>query len=406
MNPFRKPVAVLERIRSKNLHTWLGGYARHLAREGAASVGRRLAGFGGPETLPGTLPGALPNAFGGAALVGPRHLLFAMCDHYEPKWGKAPVDVGERRVAAWHEGYPALVEDYHDADGRAPQHSFFFPGEEYEPQYLDALADLARRGFGEVELHLHHDGDTVDTLRQKILHHLDQIAAHGHFSRDPDGRLRYAFIHGNWSLANGRRDGRWCGVDAELPLLWETGCYVDMTFPSAPDQCQPSIVNQIYWPTGDLGRRRSYEHGQRARVGARMDDRILLMQGPLALARRPDKLSVRIESAAIDHTDPPTADRVRTWVSQNIHVAGRPEWVFVKLHTHGAPERNARVLLGAGGRELHDTLTQRYNDGERWILHYVTAREMYNIAMAAMDGHTGNPNDYRDYVMPRPPVRA
>lgn len=405
MNPFSKPLAVLERIRSKNLHTWLGGYARYLAREGASNLGQRLTGQG-PEALPGTLPGALPNAFGGAALIGPRHLLFAMCDHYEPKWGKAPVDVGERRVEAWHEGYPALVEDYRDADGRMPQHSFFFPGEEYEPQYLDALADLARRGFGEVELHLHHDGDTVDTLREKILDGLDQIGAHGHFSRDPDGRMRYAFIHGNWSLANGRRDGRWCGVDAELPLLWETGCYVDMTFPSAPDQCQPNIVNQIYWPTGDLDRRRSYEHGQRARVGARMDDRILMVQGPLALARRPDKLSLRIESSAIDHTDPPTADRVRTWVAQNIHVANRPEWVFVKIHTHGAPERNARVLLGAGGRDLHDTLTQHYNDGERWMLHYVTAREMYNIAMAAMDGHTGNPNDYRDYVMAPPPVRA
>jgi hypothetical protein len=386
MNLLTKPKAMLERLRSKNLHTWLGGYARHLAGEQAANVSRRLAGH--------------------MSTAGPRHLLFAMCDHYEPKWGKASASVGEQRVAAWSEGYPALAGGFRDSYGRPPQHSFFFPGEEYEPQYLDALADLARDGYGEVEFHLHHDQDTADTLRERILGHLDRLAAHGHFSRDSDGRIRYAFIHGNWSLANGRPDGRWCGVDAEIPLLWETGCYVDMTFPSAPDPCQPAIVNQIYWPTGDLTRRRSYEHGQRARVGARMDDRILMMQGPLALARRPGKLSLRIESSAIDHTDPPTPERVDTWVAQNIHVADRPEWVFVKLHTHGAPERNARVLLGAGGRDLHDTLTQRYDDGERWVLHYVTAREMYNIAVAAMDGQTGDPEDYRDYVMPPPPVRA
>ncbi len=388
MNPYQKSRAVIERLRSKNLHTWLGGYARDV-------VARRTQTLLQGQPLRST-----------PAVSGPRHLLFAMCDHYEPKWGKAPVALGESRVAAWSERYPLLADQYRDADGHKPQHSFFFPGEEYEPQYLDALADLVRGGYGEVEYHLHHDGDTAESLREMILEHLQLLAGHGHLSRDPDGRIRYAFIHGNWSLANGRSDGRWCGVDNEVEVLWDTGCYVDMTFPSAPDECQPNIVNQIYWPTGDLSRRRCYEHGQRARVGARMDDRILLMQGPIALALRPGKLSVRIESAAIDDCDPPSAARVRTWTEQNVHVDGRPEWVFVKLHTHGCPEQNAAVLLGPDGHVLHRTLTEQYNDGENWVLHYVSAREMYNIAMAAMDGCAGDPNDYRDYAIPRPPVRA
>ena len=30
-------------------------------------------------------------------------------------------------------------------------------------------------------------------------------------------------------------------------------------------------------------------------------------------------------------------------------------------------------------------------------LHFVTAREMANIALAACDGREGNPGDYRDY---------
>jgi hypothetical protein len=37
-------------------------------------------------------------------------------------------------------------------------------------------------------------------------------------------------------------------------------------------------------------------------------------------------------------------------------------------------------------------------------VHYVTAREMFNVARAAMDGKTGNPNSYFDYVIPPPPV--
>jgi hypothetical protein len=367
---------VLARLKRKNLHTWLPGYARHLVER------------------------ARPPR-----VDGPRHLLFAFCNHYEPLHGDAPAAVGEERVRAWETAYPELAREFRDADGRPPRHSFFFPGEQYAPSYLERLAKLGRAGFGEVELHLHHDGDTRDKLRADITRFLGEYAQHGHLSRDRDGRLRYAFIHGNWCLANARADRRWCGVDDELPLLHATGCFADYTFPSAPDECQPNIVNQIYWPTGDLARTRAYESGERARVGDVRSDRILMIEGPLALARRPGRLSLRIEAAAITAADPASDARVRSWVAQGIHVGGRPEWVFVKVHTHGAPEPQARSLLGDGGRALHRALA-RYNDGARWVLHYVTAREMYNIAIAAMEGARGNPSDYRDHVLGPPPVAA
>jgi hypothetical protein len=32
-----------------------------------------------------------------------------------------------------------------------------------------------------------------------------------------------------------------------------------------------------------------------------------------------------------------------------------------------------------------------------YALHFVTAREMVNLALAACDGRGGNPGDYRDY---------
>lgn len=368
-------------VREKNLGRWTGGYARWLARS------------------------AVPRAR--VALdsrSGPRHLLFSFCDHYEPLWRNVDAKQGWERVRAWLEGYPALVAGFRDADGHSPRHSFFFPGEQYAPEYLDALATLARRGLGEVELHLHHDGDTAETLRRSIDDYLRLFAGHGHFSRDPNGRIRYAFIHGNWCLANARDDGRKCGVSEEIPLLFDSGCYADFTFPAAPDESQPAIVNQIYWPEGDLSRKRAYEQGTPARVGEKRDDRILMIEGPLSFALRPGKLSPRIENAAITADDPGTPARIRTWVRQAIGVTGRPEWVFVKVHTHGAPERQAASLLGDGGRMLHQELTTRYNDGQRWRLHYLTAREMYNVAIAAMDGRSGDPNDYRDYVLPPPPV--
>ena len=93
------------------------------------------------------------------------------------------------------------------------------------------------------------------------------------------------------------------------------------------------------------------------------------------------------------------------WVDTGIHVDGRPEWVFVKVHTHGAPEREAETLLGDAAREMHQHLSEKYNDGQRFSLHYVSAREMYNIAMAAQAGMSGNPGEFRDYVLP-PPANA
>lgn len=365
---------MLERLRKKNLHTWARGYARHLWRQARAP-----------------------------RFDGTRHLLFALCDHYEPRWGKVSREQGDARVQAWNDGYPRLVDRFRDSNGRPPRHSFFFPGEEYAPEYLDRLASLARGGYGEVEVHLHHDRDTHAGLRADLERYLGLFDQHGHLGRDALGRVRYAFIHGNWCLANARADGRWCGVDDELPLLYDTGCYADFTFPSAPDECQPDIVNRIYWPTGDLARRRAYEQGEAARVGERRDDRLLMIEGPLALARRPGRLAPRIESAALDAGDPPSAARVATWVDQNIHVEGRPEWVFVKVHTHGAPEKNAASLLGAGGVALHEALA-RYDDGAAWRLHYVTAREMYNVAIAAMDGLAGDPSAHFDYEIAPPPA--
>ena len=366
---------VLSRLRAKNLHNWLGGYALDVAR-------RALR----------------PRP------TGPRHLLFALCDHFEPLWREAPPAQGRERVRAWSAGYPAVFGEFRDADGRPPRHSFFYPGEQYAPEYLEPLAGLARTGLAEVEVHLHHDGDAAATLRRSLDQALADFARHGHISRDAAGRPRWAFIHGNWCLANSRRDGRWCGVDAELPLLFGAGCYADFTFPSAPDETQPNIVNQIYWPVGDLDRRRAYDRGRRARVGEVRGDRLLIVQGPIALALRPGRAAVRIESSALDAGDPPTPARVDTWVAQDIHVEGRPEWTFVKVHTHGAPEKNSASLLGPAGQRLHQYLAARYNDGRNWILHYVTAREMYNIAVAAMEGESGDPCAHRDRVIPPPPL--
>ena len=155
------------------------------------------------------------------------------------------------------DNYPALFARFKDSDGRPPQHTFFFPAEEYEPEYLDALADLCGRGFGEVDIHLHHDKDTADGLRQSCWSFaICSSERHGLLSRHKEtGEPAYAFIHGNWALCNSRPDGAYCGVNNELDILRMTGCFVDMTFPSAPGPNPPKI-NSIYYACDKPGQPR------------------------------------------------------------------------------------------------------------------------------------------------------
>jgi hypothetical protein len=363
----------LQKAFARNVHVWLGAWLRDRAR---SALSRR------------------PR--------GERHLLFAVCDHFEPLHGGAARHVGLSRVRAWSDGLPPMSR-FRDSDGRPPRHTFFFPGEEYDPVFVEPLARLAELGLGEVEVHLHHDGDTRAMLRERIVGTLDALASHGVVPRR-EGRRAWCFIHGNWALANGRPDGRWCGVDDELRCLHELGCYADFTFPSAPDPCQPRVVNAIYYARDDR-RRRAYDHPERVRVGSPRRDRVLLVQGPLAIARRRGRRGgLRIDAAAIAAGDPPSRGRLATWIDQGVHVRGRPEWTFVKLHAHGAPEKNARVMLGEEMAALHRALAEVRVRGE-WRVHYVTAREMYNVARAAMDGRTGSPAAYFDYEVP-PPERV
>jgi hypothetical protein len=63
------------------------------------------------------------------------------------------------------------------------------------------------------------------------------------------------------------------------------------------------------------------------------------------------------------------------------------------------------TLLGEAAERMHAHLEQAYNDGTNHVLHYVTAREMYNIIKAAEAGKGGDPNDWRDYELPPPPHR-
>jgi hypothetical protein len=95
----------------------------------------------------------------------------------------------------------------------------------------------------------------------------------------------------------------------------------------------------------------------------------------------------------------PTKHRVDLWLQSNIKVIGRGNWIFVKIFTHGAPNTEIPVMFGKDLDQVYSYLETKYNDGKKYKLHYVTARQAYNIIKAAEAGETGDPDQYLDYAI-------
>ena len=299
------------------------------------------------------------------------HLMFA--DHFEPYWAKPSDAVAQSRVDAWHREWPRIAARHRDDDGRAPRWTFYFPQEEYRPDLVAPLAEMTQAGIADVEVHIHHDGegeaDFMGRMREFIAA-LDQ--QHGLLHRI-DGRPAFGFIHGNWALDNARPDGRWCGLNNELTLLRELGCYADFTLPAAPDPCQTTLVNAIYWAVDDSVLPKSHDSGQLVTPGApRPADGLLCIQGPLTVHSHPRwRILPTLEVGELAGVAPPSRTRAECWLDAAPRIGND---VFVKLFTHGAPEKNAGPLLGGFiDRTLNDVRAACTDRGFR--LHFVSAWE-------------------------------
>lgn len=338
---------------------------------------------------------------------GPIHVMFCFVDHFEPQWkNRDNIELERERVDRWCADYPAMAEQHKDADGQMPKHCFFYPEEEYRHEHLAKLSDMCYRGFGEIEIHLHHDKDTPENFTKVITDFASVLHEdHGALPIHPEsGQIMYAFIHGNWALDNSLPDGYMCGIDNELSLLNKTGCYVDMTLPATPSPAQTAKVNSIYYATGRPGKCKSHDTGVDVEVGKEESGDVMLVQGPIGINfkwRTPKGLP-HVENADVRKACPPLKSRVNQWINSHIHVKGRPEWVFVKVHTHGTQETDMDTLLGQPRHDMHSYLETKYNDGENYILHYVSAREMYNIVKAAEAGKSGDPHLFRDFILLKP----
>jgi hypothetical protein len=338
-----------------------------------------------------------------------QHLIFVIANHFEPGWSDdgtiLDLSTQQRRLEDWCEQARLIGEAVRDHDGTSFRHTNFYPAEQYHRPLLDRMAALQAAGLGEVEIHLHHgveQPDTAENTRRVLLEFRDALAQeHKCLSRMGDeGQPMYAFVHGNWALANSAR-GRCCGVDSEMQILAETGCYADLTLPSAPDISQVARINAIYQCGHSLTEAKPHRNGPSVRVGAQTKLPVIFT-GPLAFdwGRRRKGVPVpRLDNGALTARYPPTLERLNRWSATRIGVKGRPEWVFIKLYCHGFFDEDQPAMIGDEMKRFLSEVLELAERTRRFKLHFASAREMFNIAMAAVDGREGEPGLYRDYKL-------
>jgi hypothetical protein len=340
--------------------------------------------------------------------IRPLHLVIGLADHFEPmnRTGTRgrPVDRGEpeRRLKNWCQEYPAAVGAWRDDEGQPLRHTYFYPAEEFDEALIDRLAEFCHAGWGEIEIHLHHGveaPDTAEKTTRALVEFRDALAARGCLSQeDGAGPPRYGFVHGNWALANSDH-GRFCGVDEEMQILADTGCYADFTLP-APSSAQIGKINALYECGQHLNQRAPHRKGVDLQRGRTPHNFPLIVQGPLLIdfrRRRRGWPFPGIENGELSGINPPTLRRLRLWRDAAITVRGRPDWLFIKLHCHGLEPQDESAMLGSSIQNFLRELVEGPGNRTEYRVHFVTMREMVNIALADCDGREGNPGEYRDY---------
>ncbi len=346
------------------------------------------------------LSGYLTSRFHYSKIIFPEdkdiHVIVLIVDHFEPSRREGAL--GVRKVRDWCEKYEEIAILHTDSDGRFSQHTWFYRYDYPNYECIRILSEYAYKGFGEIEFHLHHGYDTPETFSKKINQGVTWFSKVGAMiSAEDKPQMRFGYIAGNWALDNGRRNAVYSGVNSELSILGEAGCYADFTFPAIGYNSQPRKVNSIYYAK-DTPLPKSYNTGIDVKVGRLPSGDLMIFQGPVYI----DWNRKYTESAAFESFALYRSERIDNWIRAGIHVVERPEWIFIKLHTHGMQSRD--VFLSDQLNTMLYDLESRFKKPP-FHLHYVTSREAYNIVKAAEAGKTGDPNNFRDFTIPQPANR-
>jgi hypothetical protein len=184
-----------------------------------------------------------------------------------------------------------------------------------------------------------------------------------------------------------------------MQILAESGCYADLTLPSAPDRSQVPRINAIYQCGLPLDERTPHRKGPALKVGD-IPKLPIIFSGPLICDFNRWRYGLplpRFDNGVLSHKYPLGLERLKHWRSANIGVQGRPDWIFIKLFCHGFLPGDEPVVIGEDFIKFFGNVVELGEQSKRFKVHFATAREAFNMIMAALDGRDGEPGLYRDY---------
>lgn len=326
----------------------------------------------------------------------PRRVWLAITDHFEPLGNRQDVEGAARRIRIWQERWPAIADVCRDSADRPAKYSFFYPAEAYSPDLIERLASMVRAKVADIGVHLHHQGGNRSEFSQTIGSFVENLDREHGLRQEWNGRRGFGFIHGDWALDNSLPEGKYCGLDDEIRILANLGCYADFTMPAQTHAAQPRQVNVIYWAKGQAGRPKSYDWGVPLKPGYPPAGDLLMIPGPFGVRinewwyekwrhrswrERITSVenSLALEYGEITWHDPLSRHRVQRWLDLAPRIG---QEVFVKLFAHGGTQRDTEYLLG-GALESMYAMVQNECRRRGWEIYFVSAWEMFRAVEAA-----------------------
>jgi hypothetical protein len=327
-----------------------------------------------------------------------KHIMLLLADHHEI--------TKTNDELLFLEKLKKLSNKHLDGDGKKLQYTFFYPYDhffrpDFDTHVLSTIVKYCSQGYGDIELHWHLKNETSASYRDKLRDAIKRFNKYGALIT-VDNKVAYGFIHGNWALDNSiisEKGENYSGVNNELDILRESNCFADFTFPAFGTTAQPSLVNNIYYALDDPLKPKSYDTGilVEARKKKPNDKYFMIFSGLIIIRPFVNGKILYIDRSNIQDSELPSPKRAENWIKNGISIKGQPSWIFIKLHMHGGLHPDA--ILGKDMDRTLNFIENKYNDGKEYKLHYVTAREAYNIVKAAESGFKGDPNIYRNFLI-------
>jgi len=97
--------------------------------------------------LPSYFMQALKTSLSKTSIDETIHVMFLICDHYEPRHKATRSNQDAERVATWVREYPVFAQKCKEEFGHYPLHSWFYPPH-HGYEHIDQINRLVYEGYG------------------------------------------------------------------------------------------------------------------------------------------------------------------------------------------------------------------------------------------------------------------